>query len=211
MLLIFDKTLIALSEKSKNIVALILAAGESKRLGKPKQLLKWNNTTLLNHINNQFKNTQIDKTFIVLGAYSKEIIEKCELTNAEIIEFKAWKEGMGSSLAFACNRIKEITNFDGILITLSDLPLVNQKDYQNMIELFSCSDDIVATDSGKSVGVPAILGSQYLNELILLNGRVGAKSIIHKNRRDLKIYKNRNAGIDIDTTRDYADFIENKS
>jgi len=200
-----------LSEKSKNIVALILAAGESKRLGKPKQLLMYNNTTLLDHINDQLKNTRIDKTFIVLGAYSQEIMEKCELTNADIFEFKGWKEGMGSSLAFACNRVKEITNFDGILITLSDLPLVNQKDYQNMMDLFSCSDDIVATDSGNSVGVPTILGSHYLNELILLNGKKGAKSIIHKNRRNLKIYKNRNAGIDIDTDRDYADFIQIKS
>ena len=100
---------------SKKIVALILAAGESKRLGKPKQNLIYENTTLLNHIKKHLTLDFVDRTFIVIGAYANEIIEKSSLRSSEIIEFKGWKEGMGSSLAYACKRIFSENRFSGVL------------------------------------------------------------------------------------------------
>ena len=78
------------SEKSKKIVALILAAGESSRLGKPKQNLIYGNTTMLNHIKEHLTLNFVDRTFIVLGAYAKEIINISNLHPSEVIEFKGW-------------------------------------------------------------------------------------------------------------------------
>jgi molybdenum cofactor cytidylyltransferase len=194
-----------LLKNSLKIAALILAAGESKRLGTPKQNLIYKNATLLNHIKEHLSLYFVDKTFIVLGAYAKEIRQASDLSSSEVIEFKGWKEGMGSSLSYACSRIFPKNDYDGILITLSDLPLVTGSDYRKMIELFESKSDIVATKTNNSLGVPAILGSDYFDELLQLKGEKGAKPIILNHKDQVKVFENEKAAVDIDTLTDYSD------
>ncbi len=196
--------------RSNKIVALILAAGESKRLGKPKQLLNYNNTPLLNHIYEHINLENVEQTFIVLGAYANEIKDACAFGTAAVLEFEGWNEGMGSSLAYACKRINAVKKFDGILITLSDLPLVDKTDYQQMIDMFESSTDIVATKANNSLGVPALFGAAYIEELFQLKGKVGAKSIIHKYMNKVKVFDNEKAATDIDTFENYSDLIRPK-
>lgn len=187
-------------------MALILAAGESQRLGHPKQILPYGNTTLLNHLKKQLNPEIVERTYIVLGAYVKEIVDKAELKPPEYFEFKGWQEGMGSSLAFGCKSILEVQNCDGILITLSDLPLVSASDYRAMTTLFSNPSDIVATESNGILGVPAIFGSDYFKELKQLKGEKGAKPLIQKHKDNVLVYKNDHASTDIDTPVDYDRF-----
>ena len=179
-----------------------MAAGESSRLGKPKQNLIYGNTTLLNNIKEHLSLYIVEKTFIVLGAYAENIIETSNLNPSEVIEFKGWKEGMGSSLSFACSEILMENNYDGILVTLSDLPLISKSDYQKMIELFESKSDIVATKANNSLGVPAIFGRDYFEELLALKGEKGAKPIINKYFQNVKVFENENASVDIDTHED---------
>jgi molybdenum cofactor cytidylyltransferase len=94
-----------LSEKTKNIAALILAAGESKRMGLPKQNLIFRNNTLLNITKEHLNVDIVDRTFIVLGAYADEVIQASNLGSSEHINYEGWKEGMGSSLSYACSII----------------------------------------------------------------------------------------------------------
>lgn len=194
-----------MSKKSKKIVALILAAGESSRLGKPKQNLAYKNNTLLNHIKEHLSLNIVAQTFIVLGAYADDIKEMSGLEDSEIIKFETWKEGMGSSLAFACSKIFINNDFEGILVTLSDLPLVDADDYQKMIDLFQSKHDIVATKAKNSLGVPAIFGANYFNELLQVKGSKGAKPLIHKYIDKVKVYENEKAAVDIDTLENYSD------
>lgn len=191
-------------QRSKNIVALILAAGESKRLGTPKQNLVYKSSTLLNHIKEHLSLYFVEQTFIVLGAHAKEIIEKSDLKASEYILFEGWKEGMGSSLAYACSRIFAKNQYDGILITLSDLPLVDRTDYRKMFDLFELKSDIIATEANNSLGVPAIFGSEYFKELLAIRGEKGAKPLIHKYWKKVKSFKNEKAAIDIDTWKDFS-------
>lgn len=181
-----------------------MAAGESRRLGKPKQNLKYGNTTLLNNIKEHLSLYFVERIFIVLGAYAENIIETSNLNVSEVIEFKGWKEGMGSSLSYACAKILNEMNCDGILITLSDLPLVSGMDYQKMFDLFNSESDIVATKANNSLGVPAIFGRDYFEELIALNGEKGAKPIINKYIQKVKVFENENASVDIDTLEDFS-------
>jgi molybdenum cofactor cytidylyltransferase len=186
------------------IASLILAAGESKRLGKPKQNLVFRNTTLLNHTKQQLDIENVDRIYIVLGANAEEINLKLDLERVEIILFEGWKEGMGSSLSFACSTIFSRNNYDGLLITLCDLPLVNKEDYKRMVALFDSKANIVATKANNSLGVPAIFGSDYFDELVVLNGEKGAKSIITKYKDRVKVFKNSKANVDIDTLDDFS-------
>lgn len=196
-----------MSEKSKKIVALILAAGESSRLGQAKQNLPLRNTTLLNNIKEHLTLNIVEQTFIVLGAYAKEIQEKSGLNDYEVIVFNEWKEGMGSSLSYACAEIFHKKKYDGILVTLSDVPLVTASDYREMINLFESESDIVATLANNSLGVPAIFGAAYFSELLKIKGNKGAKRIIENNRTTVKVFRNKNAAVDIDTLDDYLKLI----
>lgn len=193
-----------MSVNSKKIVALILAAGESTRLGKPKQNLIYGNSTLLNHSKEHLTLDFVDRTFIVLGAYRKEIIKSSNLNSSEVIEFEDWKGGMGSSLSFACGQIFNTKKYNGILITLSDLPLVDKTDYRKMIDLFESDRDIIATKANKSLGVPAIFGANYFNELLQIKGEKGAKALINKYKNVTQVYENNKAAIDIDSVEDYT-------
>jgi len=182
-----------------------LAAGESKRLGTPKQNLLYKSSTLLNHIKEHLSLYFVDKTFIVLGAYTKEIRQASNLSSSEVIEFKGWKEGMGSSLSYACSRIFPKNDYDGILITLSDLPLVCDSDYREMIDLFESKSDVVATKANNSLGVPAIFGSDYFDELVQIKGEKGAKPLIMSHKDKVKVFENEKAAVDIDTLTDYSE------
>lgn len=199
-----------MSTKPKKIVAVILAAGESSRLGKPKQLLPYKGTTLLNHSKEHLYPNIVEQTFIVLGAYADEIKRKCTLNDLEVIVCKNWRDGMGSSLSYACTEIFNQNEYDGILICLSDMPLVNNADYRNMIALFESENDIVATKANNKLGVPAIFGSQYFKNLIEMKGKKGAQSLIRNGKGNVKVYENRNAAVDIDTMEDYV-YLNNKT
>ena len=129
------------------------------------------------------------------------------MNSSEVIEFEGWKQGMGSSLAYACSQIFAENKCDGILITLSDLPLVTNYDYQKMLDLFENESDIIATKSNNSLGVPAIYGSAYFNELLQVKGETAAKPIIYNHLGKVKVFENERAGIDIDTLDDFSQII----
>ncbi len=192
-----------MTRKPKNIAALILAAGESSRFGMPKQNLAYGNSTLLNHIKEQLNADFVERTFVVLGAYADEIIQECGLREDEYILFKDWKNGMGSSLAYACKTIFEKEKYDGLLITLSDLPLVSRSDYETLIRLFKDEKDIVATKSGTVLGVPSLFGYAYFDELQKLKGEKGARLLLQKHLKNVKEVANESAMIDVDTLKDY--------
>ena len=187
----------------KKIVALILAAGESSRFGQPKQILPFRGTSLLNHIKKHLSLYFVDKTFIVLGAYRNEIMKKCHLKTSEVIEFEQWKEGMGSSLSYACSKIFMQKDYDGILITLSNIPFVEKSDYGKMMDLFKGEEDILATKATNSLGVPDIFGKRYFNELLQIKGKKGAKPLIYKYLDKVKVYNNERAAFDIDSKEDF--------
>ncbi len=192
-----------MSFHSKKIVALILAAGESKRMGKPKQVLPYGNSTLLIQSKEHLTPNIVEQTFIVLGAYADEIIRKCNLKPYEYFVFDSWMDGMGSSLSYACSNIFKENDYDGLLVTVGDLPWVDKSDYSEMIKLFNSTSDIIATKTSKSIGVPAIFGSDYFEELKELSGKKGAKPLILEHSHKVKFYFNEKALKDIDTPKDF--------
>ena len=165
------------------IAVLIPAAGASKRIGSPKQLLKWGSSTLLGHsieTAQQLNNLEI---FVVLGAYYENIKQTIEHFNVQVIKNKNWKHGLGSSIACGMNHIiDDPCNYDGVLIMLADQPLIIPHYLNEMINQFQIGkDQIIATSytNGKH-GVPALFDKKYFKELTSLNDDLGAKDVIEK-------------------------------
>jgi len=107
-----------------NIPNLLLAAGASRRMGTPKQLLPWRGKTLIEHqIETLLKTDQ--EVYVVLGAHAERILPVLKPYPVNPIIFEQWSLGMGNTIAFSvAYLIKKQGSMDGILIALTDQPLV---------------------------------------------------------------------------------------
>tara|TARA_A100001015_G_scaffold74706_1_gene82937 strand:+ start:198 stop:803 length:606 start_codon:yes stop_codon:yes gene_type:complete len=188
-----------------NIPHVLLAAGNSKRMGQPKQLLSWKNKSLI-----QFQVETIlpttGKLYVILGAYAPLIHPILKDYKIELIHFDQWEKGMGNSLAYGIQKILKLNpKIEGILISLIDQPLVNTSHYLDMRASFKKGkNQIIASesDSGWS-GVPVLFDAYYFDELQKLSGEEGAKLILKKNEADTILINAGNTLIDMDTPEIY--------
>lgn len=190
-----------------NIVALILAAGQSKRFGSPKQLLKWKESNLLEHAINTVSEANVSKKFLVLGANFNQILKEVDTSKVEVIKNNSWERGLGNSIAFGVNHIlKSNANVDGILLILADQPLIDTAYLNVLIDTFKSSDkvQIIASSyfNGKK-GVPALFDKRYFKELTKLKGDKGAKALIEKYSKNVSLIEGEHKLSDIDTFEEY--------
>lgn len=101
--------------------ALVLAAGGSRRLGRPKQLLDWNDTTLLGHVLDGVRAWPVDGVWIVLGASGDEIRQRVDLTAVEVVDNPDWHTGLASSLAAGLAALDD-GDFEAAFIVIGDQP-----------------------------------------------------------------------------------------
>ena len=192
-----------------NISHILIAAGESKRIGKPKQFLDWGSVTLIeNQIRTLLKTKQ--NTYVVLGAYYKEIFNVIKKYPIKIFYHKNWKNGMGSSIAFGIKEIlKKSKNYQGFLISLCDMPLIEVNYFKKLIQNFNINKNKIIVSKSKLgvIGVPAIFPKTLENELMKLNEDVGAKEIINKYKDSVNKILCDDLD-DIDTLEDYKMLIK---
>lgn len=188
---------------------LILAAGESKRLGEPKQLLPYKKNTLLTHTIEQV--TPIDRSdvFIVIGAYFSEIFQSIRGRSITILKNNNWEDGMGSSLSKGIEFIRNKNSYDRVLVTLSDLPLMTTVHYEELISLSQTSSKrIILTDYDSLTGVPSVFDKSLFNELSLLNDDKGAKPVVEKYKKEVLKCTSKTPYFDVDTKEAYEKLLE---
>jgi len=183
---------------------LILAAGESKRMGEPKQLLPYNNSTLLLHSIEQANNIKYSDVFIVIGAHFADVFKSIRGQKATILKNNNWEDGMGSSLSKGIELIKKKNNYDRVFITLADTPLVNTEHYEELISLSDATGKrIILTNYDEVSGVPAIFDKSLFNELSLLSDNEGAKPVVKKYKKEVLKMDSKTPFFDIDTKEAY--------
>ena len=188
------------------IIVLIFAAGGSSRLGRPKQLLKWGNSNLLQNAINTAVNSDTLKSVLVLGGHYPEIISEIKTNNVEVVKNETWKNGLGNSIAFGVKSVLEkYPKTDGVLVMLADQPLIDRSYLNTLINSFEINKKqiIASTYVNKKYGVPVIFDKHYFKELISLNDDEGAKHIITKYISNVTSKKHDVLFEDIDTFDDY--------
>jgi len=202
--LVFEKNMM-----KKKIPIIILAAGSSSRLGRPKQLLELDGNTLLQK--SVITALAISKNVIVvLGANEKLIQPTISQFPIQIILNKKWAEGMSSSIRAGMS-ILENRNCEAVLIMLCDQPFVDAILLEKMISVFKKSElPIVAAEYEKKLGVPAIFDVSFFPKLKTLEGQKGAKALIISNLKKTKHFFFKKGKIDIDTEKDWEDFKSKK-
>ncbi len=144
-------------------------------------------------------------TFVVLGANFEIIQKEIKHFPVEILYNKNWKLGMGASISFGMQQIlKDEENFDAVLITLADQPLIDEVHLHSLISKFNKNQDaIIATSMKDRIGVPAIFSKRYFKELLALNEDYGARQIIKKYEDHIITIDGKDKTDDIDTKEQY--------
>jgi molybdenum cofactor cytidylyltransferase len=192
-----------------NIGAVILAAGESSRLGQPKQLIQFRGKTLVRRIVDAAGEAGCSPKVVVIGSDKDKVARELEQTNAVIVENVNWKNGMGTSIRSAVQHLIDIApNVEAILLLVCDQPFVDSRAIEQLIALREKTKKAVVTSSyAGTLGVPALFDRSCAEELLGLDDADGAKSIILSNHDRVAEFPFPQGKIDIDTFADYERLI----
>lgn len=160
------------------IAALVLAAGGSSRLGRPKQLEKWGSTTLLGHVVNQARRYPVDEVWVVLGADSDSVLDQVDLTGCGVVENPEWEEGIASSLRVGLDALIQASRVEAALIVIGDQPNVDLKVVEEVIEAAIRSGrPVVIPKYRYTWGNPVMVDRSLWPRLMSLEGDEGAQRL----------------------------------
>ncbi|GGI25402.1 nucleotidyltransferase family protein [Pedobacter mendelii] len=191
---------------------IILAAGNSSRLGKPKQLLHFNGKTLLDIVTDEALKTEFWPVVVVLGAYLNEI--KQIHNNPKVIYTvnENWKTGMSSSIGVGLTvLLNESPDIDSVIITVADQVYITSEIFEALNNRYQSENkNIVTSTYSQTTGTPVLFNKKYFSKLLNLSGSIGAKDLIKNNINDTASIAFELGSIDIDTETDYNNLINNK-
>ncbi len=182
---------------------IVLAAGESRRLPGPKQLLRYRGVTLLRRAAQTAIATGCGPVVVVLGARARQLRFELSDLDVRIVENRQWKDGMSTSLRVGLEALDAIGPADAALITTCDQPFITPQMLKRLADSFAASGSpAVACEYAGTLGVPALFERALFEELRRLTGDHGAKQVIEAHRSVVERVPCEEAAADIDTPED---------
>ncbi|MFB3387506.1 NTP transferase domain-containing protein [Flavobacterium sp. LAR06] len=187
----------------------ILAAGNSSRLGQPKQLLGYKDSTLLKNTIAEAFLVQDAAMIVVTGANKQLIEEELDPSRIKVCFNPDWETGMSSSIVKGLNALLHVyPNCENCIFAVCDQPYVSSLVFENLIQEHSkTGKGIVASSYAETLGTPVLFNKKYFTELAALQGQEGAKKIINRFLEDTASVSFEKGSVDIDTEDDYNKLI----
>lgn len=161
--------------------AIVLAAGASRRLGRPKQLLDLDGETLLGRTLRVARESGAAPVLAVLGAYWETICTSLSMNEVVMVLNERWKEGMATSIGAGLRALAACSPAaPGTIILGCDQPRLSGSHLGCLIERFhlSSGNAIVASAYGGVRGIPAVFPRDLFPRLLALEGDRGARAIL---------------------------------
>ena len=183
--------------------AILLAAGESRRMGRMKLLQPLGAKTILEQALDNLLCSLVDEVIVVVGYQAEEVIGRIAQRSAKIAFNPRYRQGIGTSIVAGLPLVER--QAQAIMITLADKPLIESCIIDELIENFAQHDKgIVIPVFGGRRGHPVIFSIKYLEELMTLKGDVGAREIVNRHPGDVLEVPVESEGVilDINTLKD---------
>lgn len=191
------------------IAAIVLSAGESSRMGRPKALLSLEGASFIERIVSVFNVSKVGKIVVVLGHHAKEIRPRIQQLPIDIVVNKDYARGQLSSLIVALQSLEagiSKEEVDGVFVHLVDHPYLNRSLIDDMIEKFYVSKKLIVVPRYRGQrGHPVLIGSRLFPELFSAPLDQGAKGVVRTHRDETLEIETEDRGvvIDIDTPEEY--------
>jgi len=186
-----------------NVSAIILAAGNSSRLGTPKQLILRNGQSLLRRAAETACASRASEVAIVLGFDASRMREELHGLPIRIVENPRWQSGVSTSIIAALEALP--ANCQGAMFMVCDQPGLNTAHLDSLISAFSHTGrSAVASGYANTIGVPALFDRTLLPELLQLTGDRGAKEVLMRHAGELFIVSWPGGALDIDSEADLS-------
>lgn len=189
------------------LAAIILAAGGSRRLGRPKQLLEYQGETLLNRAIRLAREAGASPVIAVLGSDYKTIRASLQDDTSIPVDNQRWRQGMASSIQEGMRALRLCApDAASVLLMGCDQPRLTGELLRAVIAAFDASEEkaIVASAYAGAHGVPAVFPRAKFAELSALQGDKGARSIIDQVQGAVVDIEFAGGDVDIDSPGDLA-------
>lgn len=186
------------------IWAIILAAGESKRMGRPKMLLPLGERTILETVIDNASRAEVDGVVVVLGANAEKITAAIDHRPVELTVNPRYREGMLSSIQWGLNALPASAR--AALVMLGDQPLIASEVIDKIIKVYRQGNKgIVLPVYRERRGHPILIDLKYKEEVAQLDANIGLRALTYHNQEDVLEVAMDEPSIlnDVDTEEDY--------
>jgi CTP:molybdopterin cytidylyltransferase MocA len=193
------------------IVAVLLSAGESSRMGQPKALLPIEGQTFIERIVTALKGSGLERIVVVLGSNADELRCKIEHLPVEIVVNADYQRGQLSSLQTAIRHLASDPHCDGMLVHLVDHPYIEPNLVRAMLQRFADGQKLILVPRHRGKrGHPVIFSRALFTELLNAPMEQGAKAVVNAHPEETLELDTEDVGItlDIDTPELYRQHVK---
>jgi len=191
------------NKQTAGVAAVILAAGQSRRMGRPKQLVRVAGKTLLEHTIANVGATGVHEIALVLGAGADEIRNQLMLKGVKVVVNPEFQQGMGTSIGAGLRALSPTAT--AALIVLADQPFVQPATLDQLIACHAKEKPQIVIPVFKGFrGNPVLLDRSVFPEVMGLTGDVGCRAIFGEHTQGIHKLAVDDVGVllDADTTED---------
>lgn len=169
------------------ISAILLAAGEAKRMGKPKQLMPLGEKSILEHSLDNLLASSVNEVIVVVGCEAEAVAKKVAARPVRVVVNPNYKQGMSTSIVRGLDLVGKGTGAVGaVMVALADQPFIGSRVINQLINEFETHKKGIAVPVYKGKrGHPIIFAIKYRNELLGLSGDTGGKDILERHPEDV--------------------------
>jgi len=188
---------------------IILAAGNSSRLGRPKQLLSYNGKSLICNIVNAALGTKSNLIVVVTGCFADEVAQNLHEKKVDLVYNENWAEGMGSGIVVGLKKLIQLKpEIQNVILTVCDQPFVTSDFLSKLLsDKNKSKKTIVSSAYAGTFGTPVLFDKTHFQALLSLKGTEGAKKLLEQLKEDMVSVPFRKGSLDIDTEADYIQLI----
>ncbi len=192
-------------EVHRQVTAVVLAAGQAKRMGQTKQLLPWRETTVLGQTLRNVKGTAVHDILVVTGHEANQVAAIAQAEGVETVHNPQFETGeMLSSLQTAVRALPEWVT--AVLVMLADQPMVEPETINALlIAYWQGQGELIAPEFGGKRGNPVLIGRRYFADLLALPPGSAPRALLRRYADDLRLVAAGSNSVlqDLDNPKDY--------